>query len=357
MKKPSRIIIKVGSSIIVGEPQRTLPTDLHVIERLYKTVNQLKQEGHSVTLVISGAVASGRRDATLLSRQAQAAYGQWALNARFSTAQPNNIKAGLILLSREDIVNRQRFLTLQETFDDLLKNDIVPVVNENDATTIKDKNDFPDNDHLSAIVSATIMADRLFLLTDVEGVYNGNPKNPNSKLIETIDNVNLELLKMVSGEKSALGRGGMTGKLSAARLATAAGVTTHILHGRAPERVVEVMHGNHHGTTLTARTHANVHFTNRDRWIIASLSENGSIQLDAGAAAAVKKGKSLLAVGMKNVYGTFKANDVVELIDHNQETVAVGRVKDGSDALSEMLPGQKKPFNTEIIHADDCIHI
>ena len=357
MEEKQRIIIKIGSNITLGKSQTTNILNVDVIIRILSVVQQLHTNGHKVVLVVSGAVGAGRVTNKLTSSQAQAARGQWMLNALISQNIPQNMDVALMLLSKEDIVNRQRFLTLQETFEELLASNAVPIVNENDATSIKGKNDFPDNDHLAAILGVTIRADWLFLLTNVEGVYTGHPTHPESQLIEEITNVNMEILKVASVEGSELGRGGMIGKLQAARLATAAGVETVITSGEKPEQILEILTGTKYGTRCNARTHSDVKLSNRDRWTISSLSADGSIQVDAGAAKAVLQRRSLLAVGMKQIYGAFASKDVVEIMNHEKETIGVGRVCCDSKELAEVAGQNEKPFNMQIVHADDIILI
>lgn len=356
-----RIVIKVGSNIAVDKehPQEVLRID--ALGRLFQAVLQLQQLGYEVLVVLSGAVAAGRVLSTpngVGTRQAQAAVGQWKLNGLVNQVVPKELSVGLVLLSREDVVNRRRFLTLQETFQDLLTHRVIPIVNENDATTIKDKNDFPDNDHLASSLAVSLNATHLFLLTNVEGLFSAAPEEPHAELLSVVENVNVELLRIASHGQSEFGRGGMVGKLQAARLATSAGVTTHILHGDHPEYMVDILSGSAtHGTLCQPRPSQEVSLSNRDRWLIASKNADGYVQVDAGASRAIQQRRSLLAVGITAVYGSFHTGDTVEVIDPQRETLAVGQVEIDSESLRQMLSTNTELYNIQIIHADNAILI
>ena len=354
----SLIVIKIGSRIVLESLFGTSVDEANeVIRNLFVTVHALVQSGQQVVLVVSGAVGTGKREGVLETIQAQAARGQFILTTKLATFAPEDMRLALLLISSEDIVNRKRYLSLQETFAELLGAGVVPIVNENDATTIKGQNDFPDNDHLAAILSITLGASRVFLLTDVDGVYSRHPKEIGAELYTEIANVNKELLQAASGKGSTISRGGMLGKLQAARLATAAGITTHIINGNLPERIASILKGEQFGTTCLPRTHSGVELNNRDRWLMSAKAGSGTIQLDKGAGAAVRMRKSLLAVGVQKVYGSFTAGDCVEIVDHMKETIAIGLVNQGGDALSAMLTQTEKPYGVEIVHADNLILI
>jgi len=149
----------------------------------------------------------------------------------------------------------------------------------------------------------------------------------------------------------------MLGKLQAARLATASGITTHIINGNFPERISKILEGTPFGTVCLPRTHRGVELTNRERWLMSAKGSDGTIQLDEGASQAVLKRKSLLAVGVKKVYGSFDEGDSVEIIDHANETIAIGLVKQNSQQLLELTTTIEKPYGVEIVHADDIILI
>ncbi len=329
----------------------------NTIEELLLVTEAIQKNGHPVVLVISGAVGMGKLDEQLTSFQAQAARGQLQLTTELGSRAPKNMKLALLLLSRKDIVNRKRYLTLQDTFAELFTAGIVPLINENDATTIKGKTDFPDNDHLAAILAISLNAESLFLLTNVDGVYSAHPDEEGAELYEEVTNVNLELLQAMGNKQAGVSRGGMIGKLQAARLATSAGIATHILNGNSPKHISDILAGKHFGTHCKPRTHESVVLTNRDRWVISAKGSDGTIQLDEGAANAVGKRKSLLAVGVHSIYGEFQAGDSVEIVDHKKETIAIGLVNQSSQDLQAILAKKDKPYGIEVVHADNIILI
>lgn len=325
------------------------------IESLFRTCNELMSAGHQVVLILSGAVGAGKKTQRSLTKQAYAAIGQMGL-CRELPLSALSAPSALLLLTRFDITERDRHATLAATTEELLSAGIVPIFNENDATTAAGTVDFADNDHLAAILSITISADRMLLMTDVEGVYSAHPDTEGAQLFSRVENVNLELLKMAQGGKSQLGRGGMVGKLKAARLATSAGIQTHIMSGEMVAAVPDLIAGKKEfGTVCLARTRRTKTLGARERWLMSAKTSDGSIMVDAGAAKAVRGRKTLLAVGVKNVYGQFVAGDSVEILDQGKETLAIGLVDVSSDVLQEAVQQGEKPFDMDVVHANNLI--
>lgn len=344
-------VVKISSQLSVADGR----VQTAYLDRLFQACAEAQAGGWHILIVLSGAVAAGTGPE---STQARAAVGQLALaHAVFETAAAHHAKPALILLSREDIVNRVRFQTLEETFDDLLDHGIIPVINENDAAAAR-KNDFLDNDQLATIVAVAAKAEKLLLLTNVDGVYSDNPKtNAAATIVPEIPNVNLRIIEQLAQGKSLTGRGGMEGKLRAARIATAAGITTVIMDGADPQRIPHVLvRGATFGTRCLPRTHARGDLTFRDRWILSAQNSGASIQLDRGAADAIRQRKSLLAVGIRQTFGTFSEHECVELLDPHRETIALGLTALSSRKLEKLLRGPEKPFNVEVVHADN-IHL
>lgn len=349
-----RVIIKASSQLTV----QNWIVNRDFIAGLWRTITQLHQADWDVLVVMSGAVASGKKYGDAPS-QVQASIGQLAMaEAIAETSQAEHIAASFVLLSREDIVNRVRYDGLQETLNDIVRRKIVPVINENDVTAVSDKPDFLDNDQLATIIALMTGAERLILLTNVEGVYSDNPQHDETAtVIPVIKNINLQIIEKVSKGKSLTGRGGMEGKLRAARIATAAGVTTVIMNGDRPERMADVLlRGTRYGTLCLARAHVSGGLSPRERWILSAQNNGASIQLDHGASEAVKQRKSLLAVGVTNIFGTFSERECVELLDPSRETVAIGLTALSRKKLEKLLRGNDKPYNMEVVHADN-IHL
>ncbi len=328
---------------------------LDFVRSLFHVCNQLMESGLEVVLVLSGAVGAGKNILGDGTKQALAAVGQMHLSRELPLSALS-ARPALMLLSKFDMNERDRYTTLANTVNELLKAGIVPIFNENDATTATDTTDFADNDHLAALLSITIRADRLFLLTDVQGVYSAHPATEGAQLFSEIKNVNLELLKMATVGKSALGRGGMVGKLKAARLATSAGIQTHIMSGAVVASIPALLSGvERFGTVCLARTLRAKMLGERERWLMCAKTSDGSIAVDAGAAKAVRARKTLLAVGIKNVYGQFKVGDSVEILDEKKETLAIGLVEQSSEVLRVALQAKEKPFDIDVVHANNLI--
>jgi glutamate 5-kinase len=192
----------------------------------------------------------------------------------------------------------------------------------------------------------------------VDGVYTAHPDEEGAELIEVIENVNSELLSATSGGKTAYGRGGMDGKLRAARLATSAGIQATIANGEQADKIVAAVNdGAVYGTACKARLHEGVQLSNRDRWVMAAMQADGTIQIDPGATTAVQKRKSLLAVGVSRVYGTFEAGDAVEIVGADKETIAIGQTAIASSELDKLVSSDERPYDVEVVHADNLIMI
>ncbi|KAF8645321.1 hypothetical protein AX16_007908 [Volvariella volvacea WC 439] len=348
------IVIKLGTSSIVHE--KTHQPLLSTLSSIVETVVQLREQGHKVVLVSSGAIGVGlkrmgvqARPKSLSGKQALAAIGQGRLIALWDNLfgqveQP----IAQVLLTRGDISDRTRYLNAVNTFKELLSLGVVPIVNENDTVSVSEIK-FGDNDTLSAITSSMIHADYLFLLTDVDGLYTSNPrKDPDAKQIEVVHSVN-EIRKQVSTKTlgSNLGTGGMETKLIAAEIATGAGVTTIITSSKRPENIFGIIeYYSHHplrlprdGTTtpphpqLQVQAQANSHLRPRPphtvftpssaplrdlkSWTRHTLFPSGSVVIDAGAHQVLSRRESggrLLAAGVLDVIGAFASGQAVRIV-------------------------------------------
>lgn len=348
------IVVKVGSALVV-RPDGTV-NDARCAA-LCRALRIVQERGYAPLLVLSGAVALGRHRKGVTEIQAQAACGQLQLMTALSAAAaPAHLPLALLLVTRQDVVHRERYRTLQTTLAELCGAGIVPVLNENDAVTASGTNDFPDNDHLAAILAVSIGAERLCLLTNTEGILSGNPRKERMvHLVKTIENVNTPLLAIARGEHSVVGRGGAVGKLKAARLATAVGIPVHIFDGRHPKYLVDILGGRARGTFCKPRRKEQMALSNRERWLLSAQNTGSSVQIDAGAVAALSHRKSLLAVGVKKLFGAFAPREVVEVVDEKKETVAIGLTEIASDALVPLLGSRNKAHGVEVIHANNLI--
>jgi glutamate 5-kinase len=331
MNAQQTIVVKIGTSSLTHPTTGQLT--LSTIATLVETLTQLRQAGHRVVLVSSGAVGIGCRRLNIKERpkkialkQAIAAVGQGRLIRIYddlfsSLEQP----IAQILLTRHELMERNCYVNVSNTFQALLELGVIPIVNENDTVAIEELK-VGDNDTLSALVASLIEADWLFILTDVDRLYSADPRiDPNAKpitLVETRDLANLQIEAGNSG--SSWGTGGMVTKLSAARIATSAGVRTVITQGKNPHNITKILQGESHGTQFAPQPRTD---NARKRWIAYGLIPMGKLYLDAGAVKAIcHQGKSLLAAGIMQVEGEFDANDAVQICDREGQEIARGLV-------------------------------
>jgi len=348
-------IVKIGSNTIVDQ-NGTIRTE--IIHDIIKSLQKVMCSGGRVVLITSGAVRLGR---VLLGNNTlatvAASVGQTCLfDAYYQEAEKVKLKLAQFLLTRPYIITRGYFLSLQNTFHSLLNQGILPIVNENDALVAHTDWSFGDNDSLAAALAISLKAEKLIILSHIEGLFDSDPdKNNNAKLIETVRDVNNELLKYCSPEASAGGRGGMLSKLKAARLVTAVGIETYILSGLVLGNLTKALNGEKIGTIFLPRK-SDDKISNRDRWLLAAKNSAGSIEIDPGAVIALKKGKSLLAVGVKNVNGQFNKKEIVEIVDNERQGVAFGIVDYSSSEIKEMLHTNNLK-DIQLMHTDNMINI
>ncbi|MFA6000135.1 MAG: glutamate 5-kinase [Candidatus Paceibacterota bacterium] len=348
-------IVKVGSNTIIDENGNIR---LEIVRDIVTSLQDVIKNGGRVVLVTSGAVRLGR---VALGKDTPAtvaaSVGQTHLFAAYyQEAEKINLKLAEFLLTRPYIVTREYFLKLQETFNSLLDQGILPIVNENDALVVHTDWSLGDNDSLSAILAISLKAKRLIILSHIDGLFDSDPsKDSNAKLIKTVQDVNNELMKHCSPDISAGGRGGMLSKLKAARLVTAVGIKTQIISGLTAGNLTKALNNEEIGTTFLPRK-SNESISNRERWLLAAKNSAGSIEIDAGAVAALKNGKSLLAVGVKNVNGQFNKKEIVEIVDAEHQGIAFGIVDYSSSEIEEML-STKNLKDIQLMHTDNLMII
>jgi glutamate 5-kinase len=336
VEKTQRLVIKVGSAVL-SEGDR-LRSD--VIERIATELDSIVSSGREAVLVTSGAIAAGRgrlgnrRGSTISLRQAQAATGQIELMrswARAFGARSRTIAQ--ILLTHQDLAERTRRNNARHTIETLLAAGIVPIVNENDTVAV-DEIRLGDNDVLSSLVASLVQAQMLVILTDVAGVLTGDPrKRGDARLIPLIADPEAEMRGLVAESAGPLGSGGMATKLKAARQAARAGIAVAIVPGREPGVLGAVLDPERECGTLVLPARARLR--GRKHWIAFAMRPVGAIELDRGAAEALRaKGRSLLASGIRGVRGDFASGDCVSLVDPDGVEFARGLVNyPASDVL------------------------
>ncbi|MES1021483.1 glutamate 5-kinase [Gloeocapsa sp. BRSZ] len=366
---PQTLVVKIGTSSLT-QPE-TGQLALSTIAMLAEVLTQLRRQGHKVVLVSSGAVGVGcarlglvERPKAIALKQAVAAVGQGRLmrvyDDLFTTLQQ---PIAQVLLTRSDLMERSRYLNAYNTFQELLGLGVIPVVNENDTVAVEELK-FGDNDTLSALVASLIEADWLFLLTDVDRLYSADPRFvPDAKPITLVENI-AQLTHLQVGDRgSQWGTGGMVTKVTAARIATAAGVRTAITEGRSPYNITRILQGEPLGTQFEPQPQP----TNaRKRWIAYGLIPAGKLYLDSGAITAIiQGGKSLLAAGISTVEGEFDSQEAVQLCDQHGNEIARGIVNYSSNELKRIRGQHSKEISAilgyegaeTVVHRDNLVLI
>ncbi len=308
-----RVVVKLGTAVVTDEKGYL---DGGQIDRIAGQIGMALRRTE-VFVVSSGAIGAGmgilgmeKRPTTLPELQAAAAVGQSHLMQAYSTAfTKRGFQAAQVLLTQEDFDDRRRYLNARNTMNALAGIRVVPVINENDTVSV-DEIRFSDNDILAALVTNLLRADLLVILTNVDGLYDGDPKAGKSTLIDVVEKIDKRLLKAVSKESSPLGMGGMSSKLEAASMAAAAGETVVIANGRAEDVLTDILDGKTIGTVILP---AAAKMASRKRWIGFTAKPKGAIVIDKGAEKAVRNGKSLLPSGITGVQGKFGEGDVVSI--------------------------------------------
>jgi len=360
-----RWVIKVGSALLTDDGRGL---DLSVVSRLADQLAALRAGGRDVVLVSSGAIVAGLARLKLSERphevnllQAAAAVGQSALVRAYEECLgPHGVTTAQILLSHADVRARDRYLNARSTLNTLLSMDVLPIVNEND-TVVTDEIRLGDNDTLAALVANLVDADALLILTDQDGLMDGDPRRAaNAQLIQSAD-VHDPELDQIAGGGSALGRGGMATKLSAARLAARSGTGTVIANGRVPDVVAGVAAGESVGTFLQTQRQPQ---SARKQWLASLLHAKGQLVLDDGAVRGVsEQGRSLLPIGITAVSGEFQRGDLVSCVDSTGRERARGLVNYTADEAAALIgksSGQIEAIlgycgEEEMIHRDNLV--
>lgn len=358
-------VVKIGSSLITNDGQGL---NHQAIQSWAEQIANLRNAGKQVLLVSSGAVAEGmarigwkKRPHTLHELQAAAALGQMGLIQQFETCfKQHDIHTAQVLLTHEDLSDRQRYLNARSTLKTLLSLGAIPIINEND-TVATEEIRFGDNDTLGALVSNLVEADTLVILTDQQGLFDKDPRhNQDAKLISQANASDSTLLNM-AGDSGALGQGGMRTKITAAQRAARSGATTIIASGAEKNILQRIAEAENIGTMLTAEAEP---MAARKQWLANQLKISGKLFLDEGASnALLKSGVSLLAVGVTKVEGSFQRGEVVSCCNNEGKEIARGLINYNSKE-SEQIKGQntEKLENIlgyvdeeELIHRDNLV--
>jgi glutamate 5-kinase len=363
--RPRLAVVKVGSSSLRG-PDGQL--DRPQLTQLATQLARARDEGTNVVLVSSGAVAAGmgtlgldQRPADLPTLQAAAAVGQGALIHAYAVElAAHGLTGAQILLSQDDFIRRGRYLNARTTLQRLLELGVVPIINENDAVTTEELA-YGDNDRLAALVTSMLGAELLVLLSDVEGLFDGDPRRGTGRLVPRVDDVATIDPASVGGVGSFVGSGGMRTKIASARVAVASAAHAVVADARRPDVLAQVLDGDEIGTWFVANEHR---VEARRLWIGFALTVHGRVHVDDGAVAALRSRRvSLLSVGVVRADGGFAAGDAVEVVGPAGEVVARGLVNyDAADlaliagrTTSAAVASFGEGFAREVIHRDDLV--
>jgi glutamate 5-kinase len=365
LKPVKRVVVKAGSGMLTGESG----LNTEVMNNLSRDICNLMDNGIEVVLVSSGAIAAGikklgltKRPGTISKKQATAAVGQSSLMMAYEKAFSRyNRMVAQILITRDDFNNRRRYLNARNTIFTLFSWRITPIINEND-TVAFDEIKLGDNDNLSAMVASMTDANLLINLTDIDGLYDKDPRvHKDARLISIVEKITADVIRCAGTDPGALGTGGMPSKIKAAKKVTLRGIPAIIANGRARNVLSDIFKGKEIGTLFMAQERP---FCGRKHWIAFSKSSKGRIIIDQGALEAIRKnGKSLLPSGIKEVAGLFVRGDSVTLLGEDKREVAVGMTNYSSDEIN-MIMGLKSSEirsvlghkdHDEVIHRDNLV--
>lgn len=365
--KSRRVVIKVGSAVLTNDEEGL---DQGRIDQLAAEISSIAEQGREVILVSSGAIAAGlaklglkkKKNMPLSLKQAAAALGQsglmWAYEKTFAS---HGRKVAQVLLTREDLSNRTRFLNARNTLQTLLDYDVIPIINENDTVAV-DEIKFGDNDNLSGMVAHLADADLLVILSDIDGLYTADPRvEPGAELIPLVEKITADVERGAGDAQTGIGTGGMRSKIMTAKKVGAIGVPMAIVNGTKNGILPALFEGRDVGTLFLPRPEKR---ESRKHWIAYTVCANGRLVVDNGARdALLQKGKSLLPGGIVKVEGTFKIGDCVSCADLTGNVFARGLAKYSSADL-DRIKGLKtsqiasvlghKDYD-EVIHRDDLV--
>ena len=350
-----RVVIKIGSNVLTRDDKKL---DITRMSSLVDQVASLRQQGIEVVLVSSGAVASGRSEVqvskaldSVSARQLYSAVGQAKLiNRYYELFREQGLLCGQVLTTKENFASRRHYLTQKHCMEVMLRNQVIPIVNENDTISVTELM-FTDNDELSGLIATMMNADALIILSNIDGVYDGSPQDPASKVIREVRPDKHDLAQYIQAEKSSFGRGGMLTKCTIARKVAEEGIEVIIANGRKEHILTDVLF--HRDDTVCTRFIPNPHsVSNIKKWMAHSEDfAKGTVYINAGAEEVISSSRasSLLFVGIIRIEGDFEKDDLVHVVGADGRPLGIGCTYYGSDE-ARLLIGKKdqKPM----IHYD-----
>ncbi len=361
-----RVVVKIGSNILAG---REDALNSRRIRSIASAIAEVHDMGHDVVVVSSGAIAAGmkkmglkKRPLDIMLKQATAAAGQPALMWLYDKHLKEFRKTvAQVLLTRDGLSDRKMYINSKNTLNTLLAHGLIPIVNEND-TVATDEIRFGDNDQLAFLVAALLEADRLVMLSDVDGLYSSDPrKNRKATLIREVTAITEEMKHQASRAGSEFGTGGMYSKILAAEKCMKSGITVNIINGHRPRLLVSVIRGAKHGTEFRAEQGR---IAARKSWIAFGVRMKGTVTLDDGATKAIReRGRSLLPSGITAVGGKFDTGDAVYCLNPRGEKIAKGLTNYSSVEIRQ-IKGKRTSeiqrtlgyrYSDEVIHRDNLV--
>ena len=346
------ITIKVGSNVITN--REGFP-DEQVITNISGQIKMLRDQGYKVMLVSSGAVAAGRslyhfpkKTDTVAQRQVLSSIGQVKLISLYKDVfDKQGILCSQVLVTKEDFKSRSHYLNMQNCLSALLSHDIVPIINENDVVSVTELM-FTDNDELAGLISAMMNAAILIILTNVDGIYDGNPEQPGTRLIHVFEAAQVNMDNISAGKKSGFGRGGVLTKCNTAQKIAGMGIPVHIGNGRTENIILRILGKEAIGTHFPAKKLA----SSFKKYMAHAYEEpKGKVVINQGATEVLlsEKAKSLLPVGVVEVLGKFRKGDIIRIVDEKGREIGLGLARYGYKKAKEVI-GKKN--EKPIIHYD-----
>jgi glutamate 5-kinase len=355
--KSKRVVVKVGSAVVTKDDEGL---NWEVLDQIAFEISRLRQAGKQVLLISSGAIACGRsklklfkKPLSLSEKQALAACGQADLiHAYEEVFKKYQTFVAQVLLTSQDLAERERYLNARNTLNTLLKWGVLPIINEND-TVATEEIRFSDNDFLSALVAGSMQADLLIVLSDVSALFEKDPReDPSAKPIRYVEEINEEVLAMAGSKPGRVGRGGMFSKLKAAQMVTSMGIPMVLLPGREKLILERFFSGEEVGTIFFPKERS---LPLRKFWIKYILKPEGRITIDSGAERAILfEGKSLLLPGVKEVDGEFKKGACLLVLNEEKVPIGKGLSNFSSEEVSRFLH-EKEKQDKELIHRDNFV--
>ncbi|OGH68820.1 MAG: glutamate 5-kinase [Candidatus Magasanikbacteria bacterium RIFCSPHIGHO2_02_FULL_47_14] len=348
-----RIVIKIGTNVITKD---TGLLDIDHMRHIVADIATVIRGGAEVILVSSGAMGAGRgivaldeKEDPVVRRQTLAAVGQVALMGTYASLfRPHAIVPAQVLATKEDFRDRTHYMNMKNCFSSLLRQGVIPIVNENDVVSVTELM-FTENDELAGLVSSMMNAERLIILTSVDGVYSGDPESPDAHIIETIAPQDISWQKSIAPTKSSFGRGGMKTKCAVAQKLATLGIRTHVVNGEKQHAIREVVAGKNIGTTfLPERQRSNI----KKRIAYAYGQEKGTVYIKKDAREILtskQKTCSLLPVGITKIEGAFEKGDIIQIKDEKNQRLGLGVAEYPADTARKYIGVKgKKP----LVHYD-----